>query len=146
MQWYHWWFCLHDVTLMPGPVTSSDQKVVMLHLTSIALVQGMQYCHFSCHWHNVMPTLMPVLHIILIISTKQMAVVPLIMLLVAYDVNAGASGIIWPKKWCSSPFDYRDLTSGIMPLMKQLEWYETDTSVSGITWPKELCCTSFLLF
>ena len=40
--------CWHDVTMMPVPMATNDQEV-MLHLTLIVLISGMQYCFFKCH-------------------------------------------------------------------------------------------------
>ena len=47
------------MTLMPVPVASSDKKV-MLHCILIMLTQGMQWCHWECHWCHATLILMPV--------------------------------------------------------------------------------------
>ena len=67
------------------------------------------------------------------------------MPLVSHNVDADASGITWPKRSCSSPFDHLDLTDGMVPLMTLLETCDSDISINGFPWPKELCCTSFYL-
>ena len=104
----------------------------------------MQWFHFLYHWHHVMPTKVPVLHLILVILTKQKYWhhwwchwhhMMLVMLMVSHD----------QKSCIASPFGHLDLTNGMVPLMTVLALCDTDTTINGITWPKKLCCISFSL-
>ena len=66
-SWCHWWCFQHDVTLIQVPLASNNKKFI----SSFQLSWPKEYtctC-FSATGHHVMPTLAPVLHLILVILT-----------------------------------------------------------------------------
>ena len=102
----------------------------------------MHCCHFWWHWHHLMLTPVPMLHLILIILTQQMQYCHwwshwhhMMVMLVPVAWHA--------KKSCSSPFNHLNITDGMVPLMTLLASCDTNRSINGISWLKGLCYTSF---
>ena len=103
--------------------------------SSFDLTKGMHSSIFVHHWPHVMPTAVPMLHLILIILTKTSAVVPLMRSLALQDKKSNVA----------SHFDHLDLTYGNGKLMTWLESSDTDISINGITWPRKLYYTLYQL-
>ena len=95
--------------MIPATIASHDQKV-MLHLISVILSYGRQWCHWWSSQCHMMPTPAPwcditkrvMLHLVSIILWN--ALVWLRLLLVSCDSTAVISGITVPKMSCCTSF------------------------------------------
>ena len=103
MQWFHWWDYWHHVTLMPTQGAAHDQKV-MLHLSDTAGCLNLR---------NVL--------------------VPLTMLLVAYDTNASANGVKLSQSHIEPHLSCPDPRNAVVPLTTLSVSYDARAGTNGVT-------------
>ena len=77
---------------------------------------GMQWCHWCCHWYNVIPVL---------------------MLVVSLDTDPDVNGVTWQKKSCFTSFQ--------LSWSKEFNGTIDNANANGITWPQKSCYPSFQL-
>ena len=108
------WFLLYDLTVV---FTSNLKDICLLCLRQIwvALMSQMQWCHWWCHQHHVVPKLVP--------------------------NSSHASGFKWRNKSCfisfqSSCHNKWNLTLLLTLALLLLASCYTDSGTNGITWQK----------
>ena len=139
---------LPSVTILASYDTGANTNIIkwpentMLHLISVSLTCTMQWYHWWCWWHHVIPVQVSLpsnyqkFHVA---SHFDCAVVSLPTVSTSHDTKAGPNGVTWPKTLCCTAFWSSWTKECSVPINDAVHITWCQCQWSGITWHQHQC-------